>query len=261
MIEIIDLTKRFGRFKAVDCLNLNVKKGELFGFLGPNGAGKTTTIKMMAGLLQPTSGTVKLDGYDILRNPEEAKSLFGLIPDRPFLYGKLTGHEFLEFTAALYKLDPKRAKQRADELMEFFELLDWKDELIESYSHGMRQKLTMIAALLHQAPLLIIDEPMVGLDPKTSRMVKDLFRKMCQNGATLFISTHTLDLAQELCSRICIIQEGKVVAIGTMEELRHQASDHQGRLEAVFLKLTHGSEEKDVTQVWSPNEGNSSDAA
>lgn len=250
MIQLQNLTKRFDTFIAVDNLSIEIKRGELFGFLGPNGAGKTTTIKMMAGLLKPTSGTVILKGWDIQKNPEEAKALFGLIPDRPFLYGKLTGREFLEFSAALYHMDGSASKKRAAELLELFELSDWEDELIESYSHGMKQKLVMISALLHHPSLLIVDEPMVGLDPKTARMVKNILKGLCQHGGTIFLSTHTLELAEELCSRIAIIQQGRIVAMGTMTELREQVKAHDSRLESIFLKLTEGLEEKEVTRIW-----------
>ena len=250
MIQLIELSKRFGQYTAVDRINLTIETGELFGFLGPNGAGKTTTIKMLAGLLKPSSGTAILQGRDILKDPEEAKALFGLIPDRPFLYGKLTGWEFLEFSAALHQMQEEQAKRRTTELLELFDLWDWKDELIESYSHGMKQKLVMIQALLHQPSLLIVDEPMVGLDPKTSRMVKNILKGLCQHGGTIFLSTHTLELAEELCSRIAIIQQGRIIAIGTMDELRSQAKTDDGHLESIFLKLTQGLEEKALDRVW-----------
>ena len=253
MIEIIHLTKRYGQYTAIDSLELTVKKGELFGFLGPNGAGKTTTIRIMAGLLKPTTGTVILSKKDILKNPDEAKALFGLIPDCPFLYPKLTGREFLDFNAALYQMDPAGAERRIEELLELFELSDWQDELIESYSHGMKQKLVMIKALLHRPSILIVDEPMVGLDPKTARMMKRIFQEFCNQGGTIFLSTHTLELAEQLCSRLAILQKGRMIAIGTMSDLKEQAKSYEGCLESIFLKLTDGFGEKSVASIFKPN--------
>jgi ABC-2 type transport system ATP-binding protein len=250
MIQMVELSKRFGQHTAVDRISLTVKSGELFGFLGPNGAGKTTTIKMLAGLLKPTSGTAILQGRDILNDPEEAKAQFGLIPDRPFLYGKLTGSEFLTFSAALHRMRDEKAKKRISELLELFELWNWKDELIESYSHGMKQKLVMIQALLHRPSLLIVDEPMVGLDPKTSRMVKNILKRFSHHGGTVFLSTHALELAEELCNRIAIIQQGRIITVGTMDELRRQAKTDDGHLESIFLRLTQGLEEKALDRIW-----------
>jgi len=222
----------------VDRVNLRVKRGTRFGFLGPNGAGKTTTIKMMAGVLRPTEGRIVINGYDLAASPLAVKQCVGFIPDRPFMYEKLTGLEFLRFIAGLYALDstPSLKKRMAD-LLELFELKNWEDELIESYSHGMKQRLVMCAALLHQPKVLIVDEPMVGLDPKGARLVKDIFREQARNGTTLFMSTHSLEVAEEVCEEIAIIQAGKIIAHGTAEELRRKAG-MDGNLEDVFLRLT-----------------------
>ncbi len=239
MIELDHLTKKFGIFHAVRDLCLRVPPGEIFGFLGPNGAGKTTTIRMMAGLMKPTSGRILLDGKDMAREPEEAKAILGYIPDRPYLYEKLTGGEFLEFIAGLHRLDPRDGwRRRSEELLEFFDLLSWRHELIESYSHGMRQRLIISAALLHRPKVLVIDEPMVGLDPRGVNLVKGLLRDLVGSGMTVFLSTHILAIAEEVCQRIGIIHEGQLISLGTMEELREQARSRDERLEPLFLKLT-----------------------
>ncbi len=239
MIELDRLTKKFGNFYAVRDLSLRVPPGEIFGFLGPNGAGKTTTIRMMAGLMKPTSGRILLDGKDVAREPEQAKAILGYIPDRPYLYEKLTGGEFLEFIAGLHRLDPGDGwKRRSEELLEFFDLLSWRHELIESYSHGMRQRLIISAALLPRPKVLVIDEPMIGLDPRGVNLVKNLLRELVGNGMTIFLSTHTLAIAEEICRRIGIIHEGQLISLGTMEELREQARSRDERLEPLFLKLT-----------------------
>ena len=237
MIKLIDLTKRYNRIVAVDHINLEVKSGSIMGFLGPNGAGKTTTVKMMAGLLKPTEGRIMLNDIDLIKEPSKAKKITGYIPDRPFLYEKLTGQEFLEFIAGLYRLDHSSVKARIDALLDRFELLEFKDELIESYSHGMKQRLVMCSALLHDPDILIIDEPMVGLDPRAARMVKDMFRRLAKSGKTIFVSTHSLDVAEEISDEIAIIDYGKIVATGTMDELRKKAGI-DGSLEDIFLRLT-----------------------
>lgn len=243
MIELFHLSKNFGNFQAVKEVTLQIPRGEIFGFLGPNGAGKTTTIRMMAGLMKPTSGRVFLDGKDVLRQPEEAKSILGFIPDRPYLYEKLTGQEFLEFIADLRGLEAGNSQQkRIGELLNFFDLQGWRQELVESYSHGMRQRLVIAAALLHRPKVLIVDEPMVGLDPKGTRLVKGLFRDLAHKGVSIFMSTHTLEFAEEVCQRIGIINEGKVIALGNMQELREKAKTTDARLESLFLKLTGGEE-------------------
>jgi ABC-2 type transport system ATP-binding protein len=240
MIKLNNLTKVYRGFRAVDNLNLEIKKGVIFGFLGPNGAGKTTTIKMMAGVLKPTQGQVLIDGIDIARDPSEAKRRIGFVPDQPFVYEKLTGREFLQFVAGLYGLNHSQSLNgNMTRLLELFELSHWSDELIESFSHGMKQRLIMCAALLHEPKVIVVDEPMVGLDPKAARLVKDIFRNQAQKGRTIFMSTHSLEVAQEVCQEIAIIQAGKIIATGTAEDLKRQAGVG-GNLENIFLKLTEG---------------------
>lgn len=240
MISLQNLTKTYKGLKAVDNLSLEVPEGLVFGFLGPNGAGKTTTIRMMAGVLKPTSGKIVINGRDLAEKPGEVKREVGYIPDRPFLYEKLTGREFLGLIAGLYRLNHDVLPSgRISELLELFELNHWQDELVESYSHGMKQRLAMCAALLHKPRVLIVDEPMVGLDPKGARLVKDIFRKEAERGATIFMSTHSLEVAQEVCREIAIIQAGKIIATGTSAELK-TLSGVQGSLESIFLKLTEG---------------------
>jgi ABC-2 type transport system ATP-binding protein len=245
MIRLIGLTKRYGNFLAVDHLDLTVEPGEIFGFLGPNGAGKTTTVKMMAGLLKPSSGSILLAGFDLEKEPETAKSLFGYIPDRPFLYEKLTAREYLTFTAALYGTDGKQVRDKIEELLEVFELRDWGDELVEGFSHGMRQRLVTSGALIHRPQILIVDEPMVGLDPKGVRLVKGIFRELSDQGVSLFMCTHSLEIAEELCHRVAILQEGRILAQGSIRELRDLSQTEEGKLEEIFLKLT-GAEDLQV---------------
>jgi ABC-2 type transport system ATP-binding protein len=238
VIEIRDLTKRFGNHPAVRNLDLTVQRGEFFAFLGPNGAGKTTTIKMITGLLRPTSGSVSVLGHDLMREPEEAKRLLGYIPDRPFLYEKLTGREYLSFVGELFRVSPPVVVERTERWLSAFELTECAEDFIESYSHGMRQKLVFAAALLHDPQIYVIDEPMVGLDPSSARLVKDVLREECLRGKTVFLSTHTLPVAEELADRIGIIHRGQLLACGTMEELRRTAAMDRSRLEEVFLTLT-----------------------
>lgn len=249
MIFLEGVTKKFGSFTAVEDLNLKVEAGELFGFLGPNGAGKTTTIKMITGLLQPTSGCLKVAGFDLNEHPEEAKRRLGFIPDRPFLYEKLTADEFLAFIGGLWELPDKTVAMRSDRLLELFELVEWRDELIESYSHGMRQKLVFAAALIHEPEVIVVDEPMVGLDPKSIRLVKDIFKEFCARGKTVFMSTHTLAIAEETCSRVAIIQEGRIRAEGTLDDLRRLSQTTHTHLEPIFLKLTKGEKIKEI-DLW-----------
>ncbi|NJL60439.1 MAG: ABC transporter ATP-binding protein [Desulfobacteraceae bacterium] len=236
-IELNNLSKQYGDFPAVGNLNLAVKKGEIFGFIGPNGAGKTTTIKMMGGILAPSSGTVKICGTDMAKEPEKAKARIGFIPDRPYLYEKLTGMEFLKFTADLYGVDETVFFKRAEKELAQFSLSDWPDELIESYSHGMKQRLIMAAALIHTPEVLIVDEPTVGLDPASVRMLKNLFRQLADDGVGIFMSTHTLRIAEEICDRIGVILKGQLAVVGTVEELKQKANV-DGDLEQVFLSLT-----------------------
>ncbi|MEE8554185.1 MAG: ABC transporter ATP-binding protein [Desulfobacterales bacterium] len=238
MIELKDLTKRYSDRMAVDNINLFIPKGEIFGFIGPNGAGKTTTINMMGGILAPTSGTVAICGINMEENPEKAKSKIGFIPDRPYLYEKLTGMEFLRFTADLYGVDEDAFLRKAREKLEMFSLTDWSNKLIESYSHGMKQRLVMAAALLHDPEVIIVDEPMVGLDPVAINLVKDLFRRLTKQGVTVFMSTHTLKVAEDICDRIGIIHKGSLIALGTTEDLKRDAHAAEADLEQVFIRLT-----------------------
>src|SRR5436309_8554523 len=237
MIELRSLTKHYRPFTPVDSIDLSVPDGELFGFLGPNGAGKTTTLRMIAGILRPTAGEISVAGVDILTDPLGAKQRLGFIPDRPFIYEKLTGAEFLRFVAGLYDQEGPDVDHRARELLALFDLDEWQDELVESYSHGMRQKLIISSAFVHRPEVIVVDEPMVGLDPKAARILKDLFREYVRRGHTIMMSTHTLEVAETLCDRIAIIQQGKIRAVGTIEDLREQATGGGG-LEEIFLKLT-----------------------
>ena len=249
MIRLRGLTKRYGNFVAVDNLDLHVARGELFGLLGPNGAGKTTTLRIIAGILRPSEGQVELGGDDVVKNPMAAKARLGFIPDRPFVYEKLTGAEFLRFVAGLYGQDGAVIERRIDELFELFELSGWKHQLVESYSHGMRQKLIISSALIHRPECIVVDEPMVGLDPKSARLLKDIFRAFVERGGTVLLSTHTLEVAQAMCDRIAIIQDGSMVAEGTMTELREQTATSDASLEELFLKLTGGPAVREVTAV------------
>ncbi len=249
MIRLTDLTKRYGSFTAVDSINLEVPTGELFGFLGPNGAGKTTTLRMIAGILRPSSGRVEIGGVDIATNPIAAKTKLGFIPDRPFIYEKLTGAEFLRFVAGLYDQEGAKIEHRARELLALFDLDEWRDELVESYSHGMRQKLIISSAFVHRPQVIVVDEPMVGLDPKAARILKDLFREYTRRGHTIMMSTHTLEVAEALCDRIAIIQSGKIRAAGTMRELRATAQAGATGLEDIFLRLTGENAARELVDV------------
>jgi ABC-2 type transport system ATP-binding protein len=238
MIELHAISKTYADFKAVDNLSLTVDRGEVFGFIGPNGAGKTTTIKIMGGILAPTDGKVKICGLDVNRHPRAAKRKMGFIPDRPYLYEKLTGMEFLKFTADLYGYGRNGFERRAAEELQRFSLRDWSDELIESYSHGMRQRLIFAAALLHEPEVIIVDEPMVGLDPIAIVMVKDLLRQLSAKGVTIFMSTHTLKIAEEVCDRIGVIHHGRLIATGTPADLQRGSGVSEKDLEKVFVRLT-----------------------
>jgi len=242
MIQIEHVTRRFGDTVAVNDLSLDLQPGELFTLLGPNGAGKTTTIKMIAGLLRPTAGRVVVCGFDVLRQPLEAKSLLAYIPDEPFLYDKLSGREFLHFVADLYGIGNGRDREtRIEELVRLFGMTDYLDDLTETYSHGMKQRVVLASALLHRPRVLVVDEPLVGLDPQNARLVKSLFREQTRQGITIFMSTHTLPVAEEVADRIGILHEGRLVALGTMADLRAQ-SRSDGRLEDLFFKILEGQE-------------------
>jgi len=238
MIELKNLTKKYGNLAAVDHLTLTVPKGEIFGFIGPNGAGKTTTIKMIAGIMEPTAGVVTIAGINMQQEPEKAKHKIGFIPDRPYLYEKLSGMEFLRFTANLYGVPRKTLQKKAGDNLAFFSLTDWADELIESYSHGMKQRLIMAAALMHEPEVIIVDEPMVGLDPAAIIMVKDLFKRLAREGTTIFMSTHTLKVAEDICDRVGILNKGHLIASGTTADLQRDANAGAADLEQVFLNLT-----------------------
>lgn len=245
MIRIDHLTKYYGKHQAVNDLSLEIPNGQFFGFLGQNGAGKTTTIKIIAGLLRPSKGNVFVgngsdEEFSILHQPEKAKAITGYIPDSPYLYEKLTGYEYVHFVGGLYSVPTAQIDRHIEEYFGMFDLLDAAHNLIESYSHGMRQKVVMTGALVHEPRVLIVDEPMVGLDPRSSRLVKDLLKRKCQSGTTIFLSTHTLDIAEELCDQIGIIHQGHLIAKGSIDELRKRIETDGSdlRLESVFLKLT-----------------------
>ena len=249
MIAVQNLVKIYGRFKAVDDVSLNIEPGEIHGFLGPNGAGKTTTMRMIAGLLKPTSGRILVNNHDLEREPEAAKGSLGFIPDRPFIYDKLTAGEFLTFHAGLYGLTNGQVGSRVDEMLELFELTQWKHELIESFSHGMKQRLVMSSAFFHRPQAVAVDEPMVGLDPRGARLIKDVFRRMSERGVAILMSTHTLEVAQEMCDLISIILKGKIIAHGTVAEIRSLEGDPTQHLTEVFLRLTGGSGLQEIDEV------------
>ena len=234
MIEIRGLTKKYGDFTAVDDISLSVARGEIFGFLGPNGAGKTTTIRILAGLSLPTSGMVTIDGTDVTKNGLHTKSITGYVPDRPYLYEKLTGRELLQFVANLYGRPWRDCEKRAMELLAYFDIAEWADARIENLSHGMKQKLVIVSALVHDPTLLVIDEPMVGLDALAQRQVKLLMRRLTGEGKTIFLTTHTMSVAEAVCDRIAILHRGKIIATGTTAELKSDRA-----LEDVFLELTY----------------------
>jgi ABC-2 type transport system ATP-binding protein len=248
LIELSDLTKNYGDRPAVERVSLSVCGGEVFGFLGPNGAGKTTTIKMIVGLLQPTSGTARVAGYDVQSQPVQAKSSTGYVPDTPNLYSKLSARELLRFVGDLYAMDSGQVERRIDELLRLFSLGEAGDDLIDSYSHGMQQKTSLAAALMHDPKVLVLDEPTVGLDPKSARLIKDILRQLAERGSAVFLSTHILEIAERMCDRIGIINRGQLVAVGTMEQLRLMGSGETS-LEDIFLSLTGGAEEAEIAEV------------
>jgi ABC-2 type transport system ATP-binding protein len=257
MIAVEHLVKRYGSFTAVDDVSLQVAPGQIHGFLGPNGAGKTTTIRMIAGLLKPTAGRILVNGHDLAAEPERAKAALGFIPDRPFIYEKLTAGEFLRFHAGLYALDEALVPARVTEMLELFELGRWQHELVESFSHGMKQRLVMAAAFMHRPRAVLVDEPMVGLDPRGARLIKEVFRRMAARGVAILMSTHTLEVAQEMCDLISIILKGKIIAHGTVADVRAQAAGGGDRpedvpgqqLTDVFLRLTGGSGLQEIDEV------------
>lgn len=238
MIDLENVTKYYSQISAVSELSLHIPSGQLFGFIGPNGAGKTTTIKLLSGLIKPTSGKINICGIDIEKNPIEAKAVIGLIPDKPFIYEKLSGREFLRFVASLHRLSEKLASYRIEDYLKLFELDTRADSLIESYSQGMRQKLIIASALIHEPKVVIVDEPIVGLDPKGANIVKSLFRNLCSKGVTIFMSTHSLEVAEQLCHNLGIIHRGKLIAQGTLAELQEKARMAESGLESIFLQLT-----------------------
>lgn len=241
------LRKLYGAHEAVRWVDLVVQPGEILGFLGPNGAGKTTTIKMLTGLLKPTAGRALLMGRDIQREPVAAKACFGYVPDTPNLYGKLTGWEFLRFMGRLYRVPTEQAERRANELLRLFDLLLAASDLIEGYSHGMQQKMALAAALIHDPQVLFLDEPTVGLDPKSARLIKDLLGQLRTLGTAVFFSTHIMEIAERMCDRVVIINRGEIVAAGTLAELR--ARGGQESLEDIFLNLTGGAEYAELAEV------------
>ena len=249
MIAVENLVKRFGSFTAVDGVSIDVAPGQIHGFLGPNGAGKTTSIRMIAGLLKPDAGRILVNGHDLAVAPEAAKAALGFIPDRPFIYEKLTSGEFLRFHAGLYGMDERDSDERIKEMLDIFELGRWQHELVESFSHGMKQRLVMSAAFLHRPKAVLVDEPMVGLDPRGAKLIKAVFRKMSENGVAILMSTHTLEVAQEMCDRISIILKGRIIAHGTVEELRGMAGTPNEELTPVFLKLTGGSGLQEIDEI------------
>lgn len=250
ILTIRGLHKRYGKFTAVDRIDLDAPYGQVFGILGPNGAGKTTTLRMITGLIQPTSGQIVIDGRDMASNAEGAKAITGFIPDRPYVYDKLTAFEYLRFIAGLYGLDKRDAAPRMRELLHKFHLAEWADSLIESFSHGMKQRLVFAGALLPRPRLLVVDEPMVGLDPKGHRLIKSLFTSLTrEEGMTILLSTHTLEVAEEVCDQIAIVNHGRIIARGTLHELRTESGESEGSLEEVFLKLTEEREEERAAKV------------
>lgn len=244
LIKTHQLTKRYGTVPVVNTLNLEVKSGEIFGFLGPNGAGKTTTIKMLTGLMEPSEGEAYICGYDIRKQATQAKALMAYVPDQPKLYGKLSAREFLLLMASLYRMPKDVSAKRAEMLMEMFGLSERADELLEGYSHGMRQKVVLASALIHQPKVILLDEPTVGLDPASARLLKDVLQALAKQGASIFLSTHILEIAERICHRVGILKAGKLIAQGSPEELR-QTVGHDGEsLEDIFLDLT-GDQESD----------------
>lgn len=249
MIELKNLKKYYGGFRAVNDITITVEPGEIFAFLGVNGAGKTTTIRMMVGILRPTSGEIILGGHNLASQPEKAKAIVGYIPDRPYIYPKLTGQEFLKFVGNLYGVSSRELTLRVDELLEKFGLYEWRNEMVESYSHGMKQRLATSAALVHKPQILIVDEPMVGLDPRGARMFKDALQDFADNGMTIFLSTHSLDVAEEVADRLAIIQKGEIISTGSLLDIRTNLGLSESALETIFLELTQEKESEELTII------------
>lgn len=245
LIKTQALTKRYGPIPVVNNLDLEIRSGEIFGFLGPNGAGKTTTIRMLTGLLEPSVGRAFICGHDVVKKSAQAKALLAYVPDQPKLYGKLTAREFLALMADLYRMPREVSQQRGNQLLAMFGLEDRADELLEGYSHGMRQKVVLASALIHQPRVLLMDEPTVGLDPASARLLKDVLQELARQGATVFVSTHILEIAERLCHRVGILKEGRLIAQGSPEELRRQVG-HSDSLEDIFLELTGTAEQTEL---------------
>jgi len=240
VIKFENVTKRFGSHEAVTNLNLRIEKGELFGFLGPNGAGKTTTIKMLVGLINTTSGRIKVESTYVDEDPEAVKRITGYIPDTPFLYEYLTGREFLYFTGHIYNMDRETLRKRIEHYEKLFEMSEWVDSPASEYSHGMKQRIIISSCLIHNPELIVIDEPMVGLDPKSAKIVKNILVNKTKEGVTVFLSTHTLSVAEEICTRIGIIDRGRLLATGTLDELKRFSKNKDRNLEELYLKMTGG---------------------
>ncbi|MCC3358655.1 ABC transporter ATP-binding protein [Bacillus sp. REN16] len=253
-IKITNLSKSYGSYQAVKNLNLTVQQGELFAFLGPNGAGKTTTIKMMTGLLEPTNGSIEIGGINVWNSPIEAKKKIAYVPDQPNLYPKLTGWEFLQFVASVFQIQKDDFKKKAEELLQMYGLTDRAEELIEGYSHGMKQKIALCGALIHDPDVLFLDEPTVGLDPKSARTLKNHLRQICNQGTTVFLTTHILEIAEQMCDRVGIIRDGDVIALGTIKELREHEGRSDASLEDIFLELTGDEDAKAFIQELSKEE-------
>jgi ABC-2 type transport system ATP-binding protein len=249
LIETSHLVKKYGDKVAVNDVSFEVCGGEVFGFLGPNGAGKTTTIKMIVGLLQPSAGSVRVAGFDVQSQPLQAKASSGYVPDTPNLYAKLTGRELLQFVGDLYSIERGQVARRIDELLRTFDLAAAADDTVDSYSHGMQQKTSLAAALMHDPKVLVLDEPTVGLDPKSARMIKDILRQLADRGSAVMLSTHILEIAERMCDRIGIINKGQLVAVGTMEELRALGKSGDASLEDIFLSLTGGVEMAEIAEI------------
>ncbi len=242
MLELINLKKNYGNFVAVNNLNLTIKKGELFGFLGPNGAGKTTTIKMITGLLSPTEGEIIVDGENVWKKQIKSKMKIGYIPDQPFLYDKLTGREFLFFSGGLYNLQKNKLKIKIDELIDVLKIGSWVDKRTEDYSQGMKQRITIASAFLHEPILIVIDEPMIGLDPQSAFIVKKFFTSQINDGKTIFMSTHSLNIVEEICTSVGIINKGNLIFHDSIDALKKLKDDRNNNLEELFIQLTDEEE-------------------